>query len=116
MGLRRPADYRPQGGARFEVHVEKSRGFVGDAGKPFEVRLAPTADGCALTWSAHDLKPNHLDEAAALFRAGVTVRDVAAQLGITKSSAGRLRMKAREDGLLDIVDGGGEEDDGGTVH
>ena len=58
----------------------------------------------------------HLDEAAALFRAGVTVRDVAAQLGIAKSSAGRLRVKAQEDGLLDVVDGGDEDDDGGTVH
>jgi hypothetical protein len=56
----------------------------------------------------------HLDEAAALFRAGVTVRAVAAQLGIAKSSAGRLRVKAREDGLLDAVDG--DEDEGGTVH
>jgi hypothetical protein len=75
----------------------------------------PTADGRGLTWYAQDLKPSHLDEAAALFRAGVTVRDVAAQLGIAKSSAGRLRVQAREDGLLDAVDGDGE-DDGGTVH
>ena len=65
IGLRRPADYQPKDGARFEVHVEKSRGFVGDAGKPFEARLVSTAGGCGLTWSARDLKPSHLEEAAA---------------------------------------------------
>jgi putative DNA primase/helicase len=116
IGLRRPVDYRPQDGARFEVHVEKSRGFVGDGGGPFEARLVETADGGGLTWSARDLKPSHLEEAAALFRNGVAVRAVAAQLGITKSNAGRLRVKAREDGLLDAVDVGGDEDEGGTVH
>ena len=45
------------------------------------------------------------EEAAALFRDGVTVRAVAAQLGIARSSAGRLRQKAEEDGLLDSDDG-----------
>jgi hypothetical protein len=75
-----------------------------------------TADGDGLTWTAQDLKPSNLEEAAALFRAGVTVRDVAAQLGVAKSSAGRLRVKALEDGLLDVVDAGGDEDDTGTVH
>jgi hypothetical protein len=34
IGLRRPEDYEPQQGARFEVHVEKSRAHFGDAGRP----------------------------------------------------------------------------------
>jgi transposase len=72
-------------------------------------------DGRGLTWSARDLKPTHLDQAAALFRSGVTVRAVASQLGIARSSAGRLRQKAQEDGLLDPEAGGGE-DEGGTFH
>ena len=78
-----------------------------------------TPDGPGLTWSACDLRPSHLEEAAALFRGGVTVRAVAAQLGIGRSSAGRLRQKAQEDGLLDSDDepeGGVGEDDGGTLH
>jgi transposase-like protein len=66
---------------------------------------------------ACDLKPSHLEEAAALFRGGATVRAAAAQLGIARSSAGRLRQKAQEDGLLDPEDGaGGGEDEGGTLH
>jgi putative DNA primase/helicase len=115
VGLRRPDDYRPEDGARFEVHIEKSRGFAGDAGRPFEARLVPTADGRGLTWTARDVAPSQLDEAAALFRSGATVRDAAARLGIGKSSAGRLRRRAQEDGLLGGDDGDGG-DEGGTLH
>jgi putative DNA primase/helicase len=120
IGLRRPEDYEPQQGARFEVHVEKSRAHFGDAGRPFEASLASTPDGRGLTWLACDLKPSHLEEAVALFRSGVTVRAVAAQLGVARSSAGRLRQKAQEDGLLDPDDeseaGGGEDENDGTLH
>jgi putative DNA primase/helicase len=112
IGLRRPADYSPNEGARFEVHTEKSRAFSGDAGKPFEARLMSTGDG-GLRWEARDLKPGYLDEAVALFRSGASVRAVAAQLGMTKSTAGRLRLKAQEEGMLDLDDG---EDEGGTIH
>jgi putative DNA primase/helicase len=118
IGLRRPEDYQPQQGARFEVHVEKSRAHFGDAGRPFEASLTST-DGRGLTWSARDFKPSNLEDAVALFRSGVTVRAVAAQLGIARSSAGRLRQKAQEDGLLesdDASEAGGGEDESGTLH
>jgi hypothetical protein len=52
IGLRRPVDYELQQGARFEVHVEKSRAYFGDAGRPFEASLASTPDGRGLTWLA----------------------------------------------------------------
>ena len=113
------SDYRPQDGARFEVHVEKSRAYFGNAGQPFEASLVSAPDGHGLTWAAEDLKRNKLAEAAALFRSGVTIRAVAAELGIARSSAGRLRQKAQEDGLLDSDDepeAGGGEDESGTFH
>ena len=100
-------------------HVEKSRAHFGDAERPFEASLISTPDGRGLTWSASDLKPSHLEEVVALFRSGVTVRAVAAQLGIARSSAGRLRQKAQEDGLLesdDVTEAGGGEDESGTLH
>jgi putative DNA primase/helicase len=95
IGLRRPEDYQPQDGARFEVHVEKSRAHFGNAGRPFEARLDSTPDGRALTRLASDLKPSHLEDVATLFRSGAPVRAVAAQLGIARSSAGRLRQKVQ---------------------
>src|SRR5262249_30955092 len=39
ISLRRPPDYSPGQGARFEVHFEKNRGFYGPDAEPFEVRL-----------------------------------------------------------------------------
>ncbi len=76
-----------------------------------------TPDGSGLAWTASDIRPTHLDRAATLFRAGVTVRAVAAQLGIARSSAGRLRQKAEEEGLLRSDDeAAGSEDEDGTLH
>ena len=42
--LKRPSDYEPDQGARFEVHLEKARGIYGDDAKPFEAQLE-TMDG-----------------------------------------------------------------------
>src|SRR6266404_3269531 len=39
ISLRRPPDYSPTEGARFEVHFEKARGFYGPEAEPFEVQL-----------------------------------------------------------------------------
>jgi hypothetical protein len=57
---------------------------------------------------------NHVAESGDLRR-----RAVAAQLGIARSSAGRLRQKAQEDGLLDSDDeseAGDSEDESGTLN
>ena len=48
-----------------------------------------------------------LNQAAELFSEGMTVREVAATLRISKSEAGRLRIRALEDGLLPL-DAGAE--------
>ena len=44
-----------------------------------------------------------LMRAAELFSEGMTVREVAATLRISKSEAGRLRIRAIEDGLLSLA-------------
>jgi putative DNA primase/helicase len=103
IGLRRPENYSPNQGARFEIHFEKLRHRVGDLGQPFEAAAEPVTseDGrCGILWSSHDLLPPLLNEAASLFEDGQTVREVAAVLRISKSEAGRLRQRAVEDGFL----------------
>jgi hypothetical protein len=47
-----------------------------------------------------DLIPPILKRAAALFAEGLTVREVAAILRISKTEAGRLRVQALDDGLF----------------
>ena len=79
------------------------RRFVaGSEAVPFEARLESTVDDGrdGIRWSCCDLKPAMLTQAAELFSEGMTVRQVAALLRISKSEAGRLRLRAVEDGLL----------------
>jgi len=107
INLVHPDDYQPDQGARFEVHFEKLRGFVGDDAKPFEARLE-IRDGQAI-WTMRDLEEVTLARAADLFNDGLSVRDVATELGISKSAAQRLRRKAAEQGLLEDQEGAGHE-------
>jgi len=95
IALRRPQDYSAEQGARFEVHIEKSRSMAGEGAKPFEASVEAflTESGTAgVCWTAKDIEPPILQRAAALFEAGLTVREVAAMLGVSRSEAGRLRL------------------------
>jgi hypothetical protein len=79
------------------------RNRVDSAGAmPFEARLDTLdVDGQQrIRWSSSDLRPPLLMRAAELFAEGLKVREVAATLRISKSEAGRLRIRAIEDGLL----------------
>ena len=107
IALRRPEDYSPEQGARFEIHFEKLRNRVDVVGAmPFEARLDTSeVDGQQrIRWSTSDLKPPMLVRAAELFSEGMTVRKVAATLRISKSEAGRLRLRALTDGILMMDD------------
>jgi putative DNA primase/helicase len=112
IALRRPGDYSPEQGARFEVHIEKARALVGDGAAPFEAAVEPfTTEGgkAAIRWTARDLKPSIFEQAAILFQQGKSVRQVKTLLGISHSEAGRFRLRAAAEGLLDV--GPGDEQD-----
>ena len=103
MDQERPEDYSPEQGARFEIHFEKLRNRADGAGAvPFEASLesftGDERDG--IRWCSRDLVAPILKRAAALFTDGLTVREVAAILRVSKSEAGRLRIQAMDDGLL----------------
>jgi putative DNA primase/helicase len=110
IALRRPDDYSPEQGARFQVHFEKLRNRVDAAASvPFEAQLEPFDFGGqdGLRWSCRDLAPPLLKQAAELFAKGLTVREVAASLAISKSEAGRLRIKAVEGEIISLADAAG---------
>ena len=103
IALRRPEDYSPEQGARFEIHFEKLRNRVDSGGAiPFEASIETVvADGQdGIRWSSRDITPPILKRATELFADGLTVREVAAILRVSKSEAGRLRLRALADGLL----------------
>jgi hypothetical protein len=98
IALRRPTDYRPDQGARFEVHFEKHRGFHGAEAESFEARYEER-DGAAI-WSRTAIADVELKRVADAIRDGMSLREAAAELGINKSKVERLKAKADERGLL----------------
>jgi putative DNA primase/helicase len=98
ISLRRPADYRPREGARFEVHVEKARGVTGEALDPFEA-LLEVRDGKAL-WTMRTIEDAEVARVAALAKDGLAVRDIATELGMSKSRVQRLKEKGVSEGKI----------------
>ena len=90
LTLKHPADYNPIEGLRCEVHFEKTRSMLGDAAKAFEARMERGPDGRAV-WTCRELEDVKAQQAAALFSSGMSVRDVAEELSVSKSTAQRLR-------------------------
>jgi putative DNA primase/helicase len=84
MSLRRPPDYSPAQGARFEVHFEKARGFWGPEAEPFEVRLVERE------WTISPIKSGDDPETLkALHAQGLSVRDIADRTGVPRSTVHR---------------------------
>ena len=82
--LRRPINYIASDGARFEVHYTKSRGFYGEDAAPFEAQLT---DG---RWTVGEIVSADGDEAIQKLRdEGMSVRDIAERLGMSKSAVSR---------------------------
>jgi AAA domain/DnaB-like helicase N terminal domain len=95
IALKHPSDYDHSQGLRCEVHFEKTRALLGDGAKSFEVVMQchPTSGA---DWTLRSLEDTNLRRATELFSAGASVRDVAEELGISRSAAGRLRQKRQD--------------------
>jgi putative DNA primase/helicase len=92
IALRRPTDYSPEEGLRCEVHFEKKRGMLGSDAMPFEIKLESGLSGQAI-WTMRDLENAKFDQAAKLFADKMSVRDVAKEMGVSVSAAGRYRKR-----------------------
>jgi putative DNA primase/helicase len=101
ISLCRPADYTPAEGARFEVHLEKARSVHGDAAKPFEAKLE--VHGGVAVWTVREIEDVNRARVAALLNEGLSVRDVADETGISKSSVQRIKK------ALDLAAGGSDD-------
>jgi putative DNA primase/helicase len=88
----RPKDYHEEQGARFEVHFTKARNITGKAAQPFEVTLR-TGDGGAMEWLSRDIEDVRLEQVRSLLRDSLTVREIAAELGIGLATVQRLKKK-----------------------
>jgi len=96
MALRRPGDYCPADGARFEVHFEKSRGFAGADAAPFEARLTTDAQTNALLWHRSSLRPDAKAVAMAMLASGRSATETAKELNVDRSTVFRWQKESRQ--------------------
>lgn len=94
ISLRRPREYAMAEGARFEVHLTKARGILGDDAKPFEANLI--TEGNALHWQVREIEDVELEELKRLLGEGYSIRDCAEEMGKSKSAVHRLKRKLED--------------------
>lgn len=99
IALRRPKDYDPKQGARFEIHFEKARGFFGEASAPFEAMLTADMDGNE-SWTCKTLEDSLLEQVIAMHKDGLTQTEIAEEVGRHKSNVSRMLARARTEGLV----------------
>jgi len=88
IALRPTKDRTPKDTARFEVHLEKSRGIAGSAIEPFEATLVATDD--TYHWTMRGLECAAVEMVAQLHAAGMSVREIEKITGISKTQVHRM--------------------------
>jgi len=96
MALRRPRDWSPRDGARFEIHVEEIGG--GRAFDPIVAQLCTDAEPAHWQWQS--LRGPTIDRAVALLRQGLTAEAMGRAIGLSRTSAYRLQRRARQLGWV----------------
>lgn len=105
ISLKKPADYKQQDGACFEVHFEKNRGLYGDDVKPFEVRLTQnsTVDGIKkFEWTWKSLEASTFEKVCRLNNEGMSQGEIADELEINKSTVSRHVKRGREERKINL--------------
>lgn len=97
--LKHPNNYKPEEGACFEVHFEKSRGIYGDDVKPFEAKLMTDQNGKQV-WTMKNLEESLTEKVANLLNDGVEQKEIPETLGVSKGTVSKHKKKAENQGLL----------------
>lgn len=92
INLKRPNDYEPSQGARFEIHFEKSRNMLGEDTKPLICQLT---DG---GWEYHHLEASNYKRVVELLKEGYSQKEITDELGLSKGQVSKLAKQARESG------------------
>ena len=93
ISLKKPQDYSQSDGLRAELQFEKVRGRAnGEAVEPFELRLETDERGGAF-WTRKPLAKLIEQQAYRMLAEGMTVREIAEDLKLTRFQVYRLRKK-----------------------
>jgi hypothetical protein len=94
IGLKKPEDYNPVEGLRFEVHFEKARHLTGNAAIGVEVRLQNLIGG--MTWTYRTLDAAMQQRVVELDLDGLSQIEIAKVVGRSKSRISRILKAAKE--------------------
>ena len=100
LELKRPSDYQPSEGARFEVHFSKARGLYGADVEPFEAKLS--LDDDTFTWTTRKVEDVIDGKIADLLQEGLSVRAIKEELqgdNVGQARIARVRQKLEEQGI-----------------
>ncbi|MEO5561369.1 MAG: AAA family ATPase [Dokdonella sp.] len=95
--LKRPADYSPDEGARFEVHFEKARSLHGQDVAPLEAALETLSSG-KRSWATRTVEDATDVQMIELATIGLPQAEIARELGVHRSTVLRALKKAQDDG------------------
>lgn len=101
ISLRRPPDYRPEQGAVFEIHFEKSRGFTGEDAQPLEASMEIDPRGRQV-WCHRSLESSTYDRCCDLANEGLKNQEIVIELGINKSNVSRHVRRGKENGDIRV--------------
>jgi KaiC/GvpD/RAD55 family RecA-like ATPase len=89
INLKRPSDYEPTMGACFELHFEKARGMVGEA-IPIRCQFVENK------WAYEAVEVSNYQRLVELAKAGgMSQRDIAEELELSKGQVSKLMKKAK---------------------
>jgi len=95
--LKRPADYKPNEGARFEIHFEKARALFGTDVTPIEAKLDTDATGKQI-WATRTVTVAADSQMIELAELGLAQAEIARELGCNRSTVLRALRKAELEG------------------
>jgi hypothetical protein len=100
INLKRPENYCPTTGAKFEVHYEKNREWAGKEAKPFVAQLTQLDEG-RHQWAISPLETSTRDRVIEACKQGASnYADIARGMGIDRSTVSRYAQEARHTGEL----------------
>lgn len=97
MLLKRPADYEPTQGARFEIYFEKARSLFGQDVTAVEAALETTADG-KQNWTMRTCEAASDAQMIDLAELGLSQTEIAREIGCHRSTVLRALRKAQDEG------------------
>ena len=92
IALRRPLDYEPEQGARFEIHFEKARALYGEDVAPMEAALQTAPNGIQ-SWTTRAVAEASEEQILEYLELGMGNADIMSEIGCSKATFFRKKKE-----------------------